>query len=81
MDRGKGRKLMDILRYPHMTDFKLGYRLLTVELKEVAAVVGILVGENRKLERYRKAGTKSPSGEGLLSLLLERLERFQQRRK
>lgn len=42
---------MDILRYPHITDFKIGYRLMPVELKEVAAVVGILVGENRKLER------------------------------
>lgn len=28
LDRGKGRKLMDILRYPHMTDFKLGYRFV-----------------------------------------------------
>lgn len=46
-----------------------------MELKEVAAVVGILVGENRKLERYREAGTESPSGEGILSLSLERMER------
>lgn len=65
---------MAILRYPHITDFKIGYRLMPVELKEVAAVVGILVGGNRKLERYREAGTESPSGEGLLSLLLERMK-------
>lgn len=38
----------------------------------MAAVVGILVGGYRKLERYREAGTESLSGEGLPSLLLER---------